>query len=86
MLQTVEQVRSIIKGIKKAEALLALHLSHTPVISNSQELQAYIRTKLRMEKIIRRSRNKLQASDAEALKGQLNNNWFERDNIQAECH
>ena len=48
MVHTVEQVRRIIKSIKKAEALLALHISHTPIISSSRQLQAYIRTKLRM--------------------------------------
>ena len=32
MLQTAKQVRRVVKKAKKARALLALHLSHTPCI------------------------------------------------------
>ena len=33
MFKTVDQVKFIIKGIAKADSLLALHMSHTPVIN-----------------------------------------------------
>ena len=35
MLQTEEQVRQLIKSVSKSETLLALHLSHTQIISAS---------------------------------------------------
>ena len=85
MVHTVEQVRQTIKSVKKSETLLALHLSHTPIISSSRRLQAYIRAKLRMEQISRRPRNRFQAGDAEMLKERLSQNWVERGAFQAEC-
>ena len=35
MLQTEEQVRHLIKSVSKSETLLALHLSHTQIVSAS---------------------------------------------------
>ena len=39
---------AVVKAIKKHNTLLALHLSHTPVIGSDKYLQAYIRQKLDM--------------------------------------
>ena len=85
VLQTEEQVRLLIKSISKSETLLALHLSHTQIIAASQPLQAYILTKLRMQQVVRRKRNKVQPSDNAILKQKLSKNWLERDNLKAEC-
>lgn len=46
MFKSVYHVRKIIKAIKKSKTLLAVHLSHTPVIDSNLKLQTYIRKKL----------------------------------------
>ena len=85
MLHSEKQVRSIIKAISKSETLLALHLSHTQIIQESQPLQAYILSKLRMQQISRKKKNKLKTRDNAILKQKLSRNWLERDNLKAEC-
>ena len=46
MLRTDQQVKTVIKCIKKADSILAVHLSNTPIISTSRKIQSYIRSKL----------------------------------------
>ena len=59
LLRTREQVAKVVKAIKASETLLAVHLSHTPIITKSKQLQAYIRRKLGMNNaILRKPKNK----------------------------
>ena len=42
-------------------------------------------TKLKMQQVVRRKRNKVQPRDSAILKHKLSKNWLERDNLKAEC-
>ena len=38
MLKTIKQVRLMVQCIKKADSLLAVHLSHTPIINSNRKI------------------------------------------------
>lgn len=46
VLQTSAQVRRVVKKAKRAPALLALHMNHTPCLHIDSNLRSYIDTKL----------------------------------------
>jgi hypothetical protein len=46
MMKTAEQVRKVVKAIKKQSTILSVHLNATPVIAMDRRLQEYIRIKL----------------------------------------
>ena len=48
-LQTAEQVRRVVKKVKKSLSILSVHLSHIHCISQSFEIQRYIRRKLNLK-------------------------------------
>ena len=45
------QVIQLIRAVSRSPTLLALHLSNTPLIANDCKLQAYIRKKLKTNKL-----------------------------------
>lgn len=51
VLQTTQQVKRIVKRAKKSLSLLSLHLSSTPCLLYSSQLQTYIIKKLKLQRI-----------------------------------
>ena len=82
MFKLAEHVREIIKAVTKSASLLALHLSHTLVIEDDLKLQSYIRSKMGMESIVKKPRNK--PSTKKGAKAHISQNWVLRDKMQVE--
>ena len=79
MFKTVNQVRSVVKAIKKHPTLLAIHLSHHPFITEDKQLQAYIRTKLKTFAV--QDPPEPPFSTNEVLKDRLAKDWILKDKL-----
>ena len=73
----------VIKAIKVNLTLLAVHLSHTPVITKSKQLQAYIREKLGMYAINHKPKNK--DITGKTITNKIKTDKIQSDKFQSEC-
>ena len=80
MFKTVEHVSSIVKAIAKNDSLLALHLSNTPVITQDERLQSYMRTKLNMNKFMVKPMNTIPVRNIVHM--QLQGDWMAQDRLR----